>query len=197
MSGTPNYGADVVGPPGDPDLGEQRQILLTPTTAGQPANIRPQYVGNVFLVHGSQLNNANGDCGDSGCHGNADPGDTCDPRSPPNALPCALDNETGVSAGPIRNLVAGLPGCSNISTANGCSIVLPVADGIVTRGTMNIVTYATFVLYQGDHDSSVSGCNSNCHTAVLLGASMIEGTAGSGTIDPTNPGTFTLQLAPE
>lgn len=197
MSGSPSYGADVVGPPGDPDVGSERQILLTPTTAGQPASIRPQYVGNVFLVHGSQLNNDNGDCGDNGFHGNADTTDTCDPRNPPNVLPCGLDSQTGVSAGPIRNLVAGLPGCANISTANGCVMVLPVADGIITRGTMEVVGYASFVLYQGDHLSNVPGCNSNCHTAVLLGASMIDGAAGTGTIDPNNPGTFTLQLAPE
>jgi Flp pilus assembly protein TadG len=187
--------ANPAPPTGDPDVGSPKKIL-TPQPAPQPWTIGPNFVGNDFLLQSSQLNNDNADCGDSGFHGNADPTAPCDPTGT-SPLPCNLPDEQGDRAGPTRNLVSGLPGCSGITADTGCVLILPIADRSPGNGVMEIVTYAAFTIYRGD-SAGVSGCtNSNCHWGVLLGAAMIDGPAGSGVIDPTNPGVFTVQLSPE
>jgi hypothetical protein len=114
------------------------------------------------------------------------PNDTCDP---PGVLPCTLDGEPGTRAGPARNLVDGLNGCSTELT--GCAIVLPLTsnlEGTTCNNTtcpFSIVAYACFYLIEA---------NANSHDGILLPTCASGGQAGPGTIDPTQPGAFTYKL---
>jgi hypothetical protein len=167
-------GANVTGPPGDPDVGAPRTIL-TPQPAGQAWTIGSNYIGNVFMLQGSHIqNNNNTNCGDNGFHGNADASAACTP-SGSTPLPCTLRDEQGTRAGPTRNLVAGLPGCADINADDGCVVILPIADRSPSNTYMEIVTYGAFTVYRGSFNPAPGaddgGCStSTCHTGVLLGA---------------------------
>ncbi|HEY7067495.1 MAG TPA: pilus assembly protein TadG-related protein [Chloroflexota bacterium] len=174
-----------------------------------PPQINPNFVSPVggtreYLIESSQIGSNSADCeAGSGFHGNADQDSQCTPQNPPDAIPCSLPGSTGVQAGPIRNLVAGLPGCNAGDSANNCVIILPVADtstGSGSNAVFSIVAWAPYLVVEGSNGSAALGgfCNNNnCHTGKLLGAAMMNGQAGSGVINPNNPSTFVTQLVPE
>jgi Flp pilus assembly protein TadG len=191
-----------------PAPGSAYHILDTSTS---PPSINPNFISPLngtreYLIQSSQIDQSNASCqAGAGFHGNAEQEAQCVPVSPPNAIPCSLPGSTGVQAGPIRNLVAGLPGCNPGDVVNNCVMILPVADSSTGGGSnavFNIVAWAPYLVVEGRGSTPLSNtdfqCNtSNCHTGKLLGAAMMNGQAGSGTIDPTNPGTFVTQLVPE
>ncbi len=184
---TPNMGAWLVGPTPTPTaLGVQ---LLVTATPGTPVVDYAKYSGATFRVHDEQLDNRRASCGAGDSYkGLESPGDTCEP---PGVLPCTLDGITGTRAGPARDLVNGLPGCTD-STYNGCAIVLPIAANY--SGTKNcnnnvcpftIVTYGCFYIQQ---------IGANSHNATLLPACTWGGQTGDGVIDPNMPGAFDFKL---
>ena len=179
-------------------------------TPPRPSRINPTYISPAngtreYLIQSSQIGSNSADCeAGSGFHGNAEQEAQCVPVNSPGAIPCSLPGSTGVQAGPTRNLVAGLPGCNPGDTVNNCVLILPVADtstGGGSNAVFNIVAWAPYLVVAGpgNADPGVQfQCNdNNCHTGKLLGAAMMNGQAGSGTIDPRNPGTFVVQLVPE
>ncbi len=189
-----------------PTPGSAYHILDTSTS---PPSINPNFISPVggtreYLIQSSQIGSNNADCeAGSGFHGNAEQEAACTPVNPPDPVPCSLPGSTGVQAGPIRNLVAGLPGCNPGNSANNCVLILPVANDSTGGGSnavFNIVTWAPYLVVEGKGSSTIGGfqCNTNnCHTGKLLGAAMMNGQAGNGTINPNNPGTFVTQLVPE
>jgi hypothetical protein len=159
------------------------------------------WVGTNFMVHWSQLGQAvraGSDCGGGGnMNGLAEAGSPCTPTGS-NPIPCTEPWRGGTVAGTTTQLVAGLPGCSG-TTWDRCVMLLPVSTGC---GTTNctIVTFAPFIIYDGTLTQNAAfapqaGCNSNCHIGQLLPAGMVDGQAGTGVINTTNPGTFTVQLS--
>ncbi|SRR5579884_553250 len=183
------------------------QFILDNSTT--PPGIVSSYVGDVFLIHSGKLGNNgyDGACGaGASFDGIAQANQTCTPvsatGSPP--LPCSQPFVNGNRAGPTRNLVSGMPGCSGPTDDNDCVMILPVANGS-SGNNMNVVTYAPFLIKQGDggwglpNSDQVGGCSgSNCHTGKLLRAAAIDAGAVAGqVITPTNPGVFTYQSVPE
>jgi Flp pilus assembly protein TadG len=173
------------------------QTKVNILTAATPTAVNlATYSGATFRVHDEQLGKAAGpqshdaDC-DAGNNykGNSDPTDTCDAATTTGPLPCWLKGQNGTRAGPTRNRVAALPGCSGPTAADSCIIPLPIADGYNDgSSSLHVVTWACFRISQID---------ANSHNGTLLGACMFDGTAGSGAFNPNNPGAFTVKLTPQ
>ena len=173
------------------------QTKVNILTAATPTTVNfASYTGATFRVHDEQLGKAAGpnshdaDC-DAGNNykGNSDPTDTCNPASSTGPIPCWLAGQNGTRAGPTRDRVAALPGCTGPTTANSCIVPLPIADGY-DNGTsqLHVVTWACFQISQID---------ANSHNGTLMGACMLDGTAGTGAFDPTTPGAFVVKLTPQ
>jgi hypothetical protein len=190
--GNPAHGAfDLTAP-------QVRQDILDPSSI--PPSIAPAFIGHVFLLQGAQLNPQYADCGEHGFHGNARAGASCRPLDS-MPVPCGLSWETGIRAGPTRNLVTTLPGCHDRSQDHNCVVILPVADSI-DRYQAHVVAYMPFLIRQGRDWSSVisvSGCNAaNCHTGMLLGAALVDAAPVlESVIDPAAPGVFTIDAGSE
>jgi hypothetical protein len=173
------------------------QIKVDILTAATPTAVDlATYAGDTFRVHDPQLgknagpatHNADCNAGDN-YKGNADPTDTCNPVSSSSPVPCLLAGQNGTRAGPTRDRVAALPGCSGPSSADSCIVPLPIADGYDdATSQLHVVTWACFQLHQID---------ANTHDGTLMGACMLDGTAGTGAFDPTHPGAFVVKLTPQ
>jgi hypothetical protein len=180
-------GAWIVSSPIPSHIGPSRQILDFSTS---PVQIDTEYVGDTLHVHSPQLGQNGADCGAGNSYkGNEDPSDTCNPAGA-GPLPCYQEGKTGTRAGPVRNRVGGLPGCApDASTITGCVVILDVADSYQSGvNQFRVVTYAPFLITQTD---------SNEHDGQLLGATMVDGTPGSGPFRPGAPGAFTIALVPD
>ena len=173
--------------------------ILTSTSPVQVDYSR--WVGTNFVVHWSQLGQAvraGSDCGGGqNMNGLAEPGAPCNPLGS-NPIPCSEPWRGGTVAGSTTQLVAGLPGCTG-TTWDRCVMLLPVSNGC-GGPNCTIVTFAPFIIFDGTLQqnrafSPQSGCQSNCHIGQLLPAGMVDGQAGTGVINTTNPGTFTVQLS--
>lgn len=133
---------------------------------------------------------------------------------PVNTIPCNMQGDTGTRAGPVYQAVAGFDGCTDSDEGNwnGCVVRLPIASDCDRNVLCTIETYAWFQICPGNLAGLAGRCNSDpnfptppsdcrtgsgCHVGRLLPAGMTNEPAGTGVIDPSAPGTFVLQLAPD
>jgi hypothetical protein len=181
-------GAWKVGPTPQPTAVQLKIITnATPTTVDYAT-----YTGTDFRIHDEQLgksggNPHNGDCGAGNNYkGNADPTDTCDAATSSGPLPCWQKGQNGDRAGPTRNRVSALPGCSGPTASDNCIIILPIADGYNNgNDSLHVVTWAPFL---------IRDLGANSHDGTLLPAAMVDGSAGSGAFNPLAPGAFVVKL---
>lgn len=130
--------------------------------------INPAAVNRTYELHAPQVP----DCGagSNSFKGLADP-------SAVVGVPGWWAAETGVQAGPIRNVVAGPNACTTtggFGTAAGCTLVVPICvDG---NGTGSSVEFycVRFGIFR------VSQTRSNAHQGVFLGAGVVRNGQGGG-----------------
>jgi Flp pilus assembly protein TadG len=136
--------------------------------------INPAAIGQNYFIHGPHVSNCG--LGSQAWKGNAGTG--------PFTLPGTLPISTGVKAGPVRDQIAGHPGC--VGTYNvGCTMLLPICSssdgGSGINGHLNCDTFGAFQLFSQ---------TANTHTFTFLGAA----TAISGQGSRTLPGPNNVQL---
>ncbi|HEX5504589.1 MAG TPA: pilus assembly protein TadG-related protein [Thermomicrobiales bacterium] len=172
------------------DDGGELSILQTDASGkalvvdGQ-AQINPDAVGKTFNIHGPQVatcsTQGNRFKGDNDQDANR--GITVSPTGTPiNYLP-------GDRAGPMRNAVHAVKGCSNEPDDPGpCIMILPLADNVsVDCGnckTINVVGYAAF---------QVSDSSANSNTGILLNNVVLQA-PGTLTWTPSTKGLTSIHL---
>jgi hypothetical protein len=136
--------------------------------SGSTWTVNPAAVNRTYEMHAPQVP----DCGagSDSFKGLADP-------SAVVGVPGWWAGETGVHAGPIRNVVAGPGGCTttdDFDTAAGCTLIVPICvdgNGTGTAVEFFCVRFGVF---------HVSQSNANSHEAVFLGAGVVRNGQGGG-----------------
>ena len=142
--------------------------LLLPSGANWVVNAAA--VGKNYFVHGPHVSSCG--LGSNAWKGVANTG----PFTLPNMLPIT----TGVKAGPVRQQIAGLPGCVN-GYSIGCTMLLPICTssdgGNGINGHLYCVTWGAFQLVAQ---------TANTHTFTFLGTVTATSGQGSQTLPGTN-----------
>ena len=136
--------------------------------SGSTWTINPAAINQTYELHAPQVP----DCG-AGSESFKGLGD----GSAVVPVPGWWEGETGVHAGPIRNIVARADGCTStdgFNTSAGCTLIVPICvDG---NGTGTAVEFycVRFGIFR------VSQSNANSHEAVFLGAGIVRSGQGGG-----------------
>jgi hypothetical protein len=121
--------------------GTQSILLESGGVPVTPYQLDPNAIGQEFEIHGPQISQ----CGaGSSFKGLADTSG----NSGITTLPADFQWEHGTHAGPTRTLVNGTNGCVPPNN-NNCIMVLPIASGTGSGGTLHAVLWAAFLV--SDH----------------------------------------------
>jgi Putative Flp pilus-assembly TadE/G-like len=130
--------------------------------------INPAAVGQSYALHGPQVP-------DCGAGSNSFKGLTDGSTDVP--VPGWWQGDTGVHAGPIRNVVARGDACTTtdgFDNWTGCTIIVPMCVDGQGSGTSTQLYCVRFGLFR------VSQSHQNAHEAVFLGAAVVRDGQGGG-----------------
>lgn len=148
--------------------GHDPPLLLESPAASDHWVINPASVGQVYAMHAPQVPN---------CETNSQSFKGLVDDSENYPTPGLWAADTGVHAGPVRNILARPDACTDktqLDTTAGCSIIVPMCvDGIGQGNSMEMfcVRFGAFRVYK---------TASNRHDAVFLGAAVVASGAGGG-----------------
>lgn len=150
-------------------------ILLDDST------VNPAAIGQTFQVHGPKIGTGSGLGGDCGIASSSFKGLAEQDSNNGKELNEYWYGDTGVKAGPTRNKVQGIEGCStNTAAPYNCVLFLPISTNgahghaPVKSGSDRKFWIVKILAFR------VSSCGSNCHQGTLLDDYLAFGGSVSG-----------------
>lgn len=136
--------------------------------SGSTWAVNPAAIGQTYDIHGPQVPSCG--AGSNSFKGLVD-------NSNPSSVPAWWPGDTGVHAGPVRNVVARPDACTTtdgFDNWTGCTIIVPLCvDGRGNGSSADLycVRFGAFRVYQP---------HQNTHEAVFLGAAVVRNGQGGG-----------------